>query len=99
MENHGHHRITDGKCEYHDECFETFDKKLDENTKLTKDIYEALRGDLGKQGWLTRIEQCENSLKRLNAAIAWLLSPVILGIMGYIGGLLTGLIKITYTFK
>lgn len=78
-------------------------KKLAENTELTKDIakdtkdiFTALRGDLTNKGWLTRIENLENEFKAYKKWFAWLMAVITLGIISFIGGLLTGAIKVSF---
>jgi len=78
-------------------------KKLAENTELTKsiaqdtkDIYTALRGDLNNKGWLTRIEECETALKKYTGYFTWLIGAVTVGVLSFIGGLITGAIKVSF---
>jgi len=80
-------------CPQHDE----FKKLVTETHTMTTEIYQALRGDLEKPGWLTRIEKNESNLKVINRFGLWLGGIIGVGVLTFIGAVVTHSIEITTT--
>lgn len=94
-----HEEIVKGHVELVDQVKKMHDTNMKTNITLEK-ILATLQGEFGSPGWIAKIEnrvdRAEHTLKLVYKIAIWIISIFSLAVFSFIGGLLTGVINVTY---